>query len=180
MCASRVPTGFREIGTPRQAQQRLTPSRVPTRVKLGFIEAEVRRALTRVVPVSQARNAAREIARLPAETAARAVAAEVARLQGSTDPLAINPPQWHVGDELALLACVSKSLATRVDRFMERRWQSLTQSYIEGEMLRRRLWGEVEPPAEVLSIARRMVGRWKAGWTRRRRRIARELGRPTV
>lgn len=145
---------------------------------LPFTEGEVRRALALVLPADQARDAAREIARLPAEATAQAEAAAAARLRGNTDPLAINPPQWQVGDELfALLACVSESLATRVDQYMEQRWQSLTRRYVEGEMLRRRLWGEAEPPAEILSIARRKVGHWKAGWTRLKRRFAREFSR---
>jgi len=141
---------------------------------LPFTEAEIQHALALMLPAEQARAHAREIARLPAEVAALTEAAEQARLRGSTDPFEINPPSWHVGDELlALLSCVSDTLAVRVDRFMEQRWQALTDSYIQGEMLRRHLGAPAEPPAEVVALARRKVGSWKGGWTRRRRRIAR-------
>jgi hypothetical protein len=143
---------------------------------LPFTEAEVRRALALAVPDEQARELAREIARLPVEAAAMAEAAKAARQRGSTDPLEINPPSWYVGDELlALLACISDALAARVDRLMEKRWQDLTRSIVEAEMLQRQLWNVQEPPAEVLVLARRRVGHWRGGWTRRKRRIARAV-----
>jgi hypothetical protein len=147
-------------------------------IDLPFTEVEVCRALRLMMPPGEARTLAREIAQLPAQTAALAEQAEVARQGGSTDPHEINAPQWYVSDEIfALLSCVSDAIAARVDRFMEQRWEREFQSCVQGELLRRRIWSDVDPPSDVLALARRRVGYQKAAWTRRRRRIERDLRR---
>ena len=142
--------------------------------ELPFTEAEIRRALRLVASASEAKEVAREIAQLPAEAALGVAAAAEARTRGSTAPEEINPPSWYVSDEIfALLACMSDSAAKRVDRLMERRWREWTESSIRTRIGVHRVTDEAELPPEVITSIRRKVGRWKAGWTRKRRRIAR-------
>ena len=142
--------------------------------ELPFTEAEIRRALRLVCSAAEAKEVARVIAQLPPEAALGVARAADARARGSTAPEEINPPSWHVSDEIfALLACVSNSAAKRVDRLMERRWREWTESSVRTQIGVHRVTDETELPPEVITSARRKLGRWKASWTRKRRRIAR-------
>lgn len=124
------------------------------------------------------RRRARWRGRSPNSEDARAqnAQAELARQRGSTDPDEINDASWAISDEFfAILAFASPELAARVDRFMDARWDEWTQNEIRAAMALRRIARESDPPREVVVAARRKVAPWKAGWTRRRRRIARTL-----
>lgn len=144
---------------------------------LPFTEGEVRRGFRLAgASAAEARALARQVAQLPQYARDQSAQAEVAHRRGSTGPAEINDASWQISDEfLAILAWASPELAARVERFIDARWEEWTQAEIRAAMARRRIAGELDPPRDVLVAARGKVAPWKAGWTRKPRRIARAL-----
>lgn len=143
-----------------------------------FTEAEVRRAFALLVPPAEARRNARWVAGIIEEAQASERDADAAYATGSRDPAEITPWSWYLGDEIyALLACVSPELRERVDVRMERRWREWTRSMLRARVHEHQVAAADELPPGAATAVRRQVGRWKAAWTRARRRVEREVAR---